>query len=237
MLEAAEQAQSAAAQLDGRAQQVQSQTGARGFRGVAERIGSARTRLDRVREMQAGVVTAVKNAAEMVQRVTADMSPADVVSTLSPAAQQISSASGAASATTAELDTLKAEIGAALRGGKPGPLVALANQVKQAMVRVVDGLGAAKEAAEKTITAAQQCGQLHDPPYPGRHNVDLHTGAKRGGTTRPKSATLDAMRRTTSRMTVTVSRFAPHRLPEWPLPGTKLSTGQSPGRGASSVRT
>ena len=160
VVEAAGQAQSAARQLDGRAQQVQSRAGANGFRGVADRVGAARNRLKQIREMQGGVAATAKCTAEMVRRVTEDMSPADVVSTLAPAAQQLGSASTAASATTAELDKLAAEIAAALRGGQPGPLIGLVNQVKQAMVRVVAGLGTAKKTVDDTITAAQQTGNF-----------------------------------------------------------------------------
>jgi hypothetical protein len=159
-LEAAGQAQSAVAQLGGRAQQVQSRAGASGFRGVADRIGAARHRLKQIREMQAVMVTTAKGTAEMVHRVTADMSPADVVSTLSPASQQMGSASTTASGISAELDKLNAEIAAALRGGQPGPLIALANQVKRALTQVVGNLETAKRATDETIAAARQTGNF-----------------------------------------------------------------------------
>ena len=110
--------------------------------------------------MQAGVAATTKGAGEMVQRVTDGMNPDDVVSTLSPAAGQMGSASTAASATISELDKLATEITAALRGGKPGPLVALVNQIKQPMVRVVSGLATAKTATEETITAAREMGNF-----------------------------------------------------------------------------
>ena len=153
-------ASSLTAQVDARATQVQSRAAANGFRGVAEGMGKVRERLKRINEMQAGVVTSVKQTGEVVQGVTEDMSPADVVSTLSPAAQQLGSSSTATSAIVAEVDGAKTDIAAALRGGTPGPLIALADQLKQALTQVRSHLGGAKQRTEETIAAARQTGNF-----------------------------------------------------------------------------
>jgi len=158
--EAIGKVQSATAQFDARAQQVQNRVGGQGFRKMADRLGEARERLKPIREMQAGVAATTNRVTEMVQRVTDDMSPADVESTLSPAAQQVGSASAAATASTAQLNDLAAEIADILRGGNPGPLVGLVNQIKQATVQVASGLDKAKTTIEETITAARQTGNF-----------------------------------------------------------------------------
>jgi hypothetical protein len=155
-------AQSAAAQVDVRAQQVQSRAARSGFRTVAERTGHCRDHLKRIREMQAGVARTVQSTGNMIQRATEDMSPADVVSTLSPAAERIGSASTGTSAVLAELDGLKSEIAAALKGGQPRPLVALVDQLKQTLTQVVASLGAAKQRTDETIAEARLTGNLLD---------------------------------------------------------------------------
>jgi hypothetical protein len=159
-LEAVGTAQAAASQVEVRAQQIQSRAARTGFRGVAERVGAAMNGLSQIREMQAGVATVAKEAVEAVQRVTEEMTPADVVSTLSPAAQQIDSASAEAAAASAEVDKLRTEVAGALRGGRPGPLVALVDQIKGALTQAVGSLRVAKTAADATIAAARQTGNF-----------------------------------------------------------------------------
>ena len=158
--EAVGKAQAATAQFDARAHQVQNRVGGQGFRKMADRLGSARERLKPIRDMQTGVAATTKSTVELVQRVTDDMSPAGVEATLSPAAKQVGSASTAASASTAQLDNLAAEIADILRGGKPGPLVGLVNQIKQATVQVSAGLDKAKATIEETIEAVREAGNF-----------------------------------------------------------------------------
>ena len=63
--------------------------------------------------MQAAVATTVAPIGETVQRVsTDDANPADVVSTLTPAAQQIDTASTNTAAILPEADRLKTDIAA-----------------------------------------------------------------------------------------------------------------------------
>lgn len=153
-------AQAAAVQVDARAQQVQSRAAGAGFRGVAGRMGHVRQRLNRVREMQAAVTTTVTTTVGVIQRVTEDMSPADVVSTLSPAAQQIAAATTSTTAILSDVDGLKSDIAAALQGGQPGRLIAMADQVRQALVQVVSTLGATKQRTDDVIDEARQMGNF-----------------------------------------------------------------------------
>lgn len=153
-------AQAAAVQVDARAQQVQSQAAGAGFGRVAERMGQVRQRVNRVREMQAAVTTTVTTTGELIQRVTEDMSPADVVSTLSPAAQQIGAATTSATAILTEVDCLKTDIAVTLEGGQPDRLIAMVDQVRQTLVRVVSSLGAGKQRTDEIIAEARQTGNF-----------------------------------------------------------------------------
>jgi len=161
--EGLDRAQSAAAQVDARARQVQSRVAATGFRRIAEQLGQVRQRVNRIREMQSALAATVTPINGIVLRVTTDdTSPADVVSTLSPAAQQIGVASTSTSAILPEVDTLKNNIAAALKGGQPGPLIAIADQIKHALVQTVGSLDTARQRTDQAITEARQIGNF--PP-------------------------------------------------------------------------
>jgi methyl-accepting chemotaxis protein len=110
--------------------------------------------------MEAEVATTVESTVDVVQRVTTDMSPADVVSTLTPASQQMGSASNGISVLIAELDGLKSEIAEALRGGQPGPLVGLLDLIRRGLIEVMASLGAANQRTDETIAEARQTGNF-----------------------------------------------------------------------------
>jgi ABC-type transporter Mla subunit MlaD len=123
-------------------------------------MGAVRDRLTRIQQMLAEVAATVTSTAGEVQRVTDDMSPEDVVSTLDPAAKKIGATSTSASAILSELDGLKGEIAKTLKGGQPRPLMALADQMKNALVQVSGYLGAAKQRTDETIAEARQAGNF-----------------------------------------------------------------------------
>jgi len=149
-----------AARIDQRAQEVQSRAANNKFRGVADRTGQVRERLTEIRVGLAGVVATVTSAAETTRGVTGQMSPADVVSTLSPVADRISSASTAASGLLAESNRLKGQIETVLRGGRPGPLTAMVDEMKHAVVAAVGGLVVAEKWTNEAIEEARQTGNF-----------------------------------------------------------------------------
>lgn len=150
----------ATAQADKRALDIQVRATRSGFRGIAEGMGQVRAGLKRLLEMEASIGTALASAGEIVQRVTKDMSPGEVVSTLSPVIQRADATSSTVGAVNAEVDRLKANVAAVLRGGQPAPTIALLDQIKQAVQRVSAHLGDAKQRTEETISEARQTGNF-----------------------------------------------------------------------------
>jgi len=159
-LEGLGKAQTAAAQAAARAQQVQTQAARTGFRGIAAGMGTVIQRLKRIQEMQNGAATSTKASAEVVQGVTADTNPEEVVSTLMPAVQQFDATTTSMTPIVTEVDAAKTEATAALRGGKPGPMLAMLDQIKQALAQVISGLTDAKQRTDETIAQARQTGNF-----------------------------------------------------------------------------
>jgi hypothetical protein len=153
-------AQQAAAQAGAGAQKVQSHAAQSGFRGVAEGVGQVVERLKRIQEMQAKEADTVKRTAEIVTQVTDDMSPAEIVSTLTPAAQQAGSVHTGTAGVLTEVDRAKTQVASVLRGGQPGPLIGLLDQIKQALLQVIGSIGEAKQVTDETIAEAQKTGNL-----------------------------------------------------------------------------
>jgi len=176
-------AQSAAAQLDASAQQVQSRAGGTGFRGVAELVGQVRQRVNRIRQAQAALVATVTPISDTVRRVTDGINPAEAVATLEPAAQQISTASTNTSAMLPEIDRLKTDIEAATKGGQPGPLIA----IKHALAHAAGSLDTAKRRTDQTISEALQLGTLSagDGSGAGATPPSLHQTRGDGEPARP----------------------------------------------------
>jgi pyrroline-5-carboxylate reductase len=85
-----------------------------------------------------------------------------VLSTLTPAAQHLGAASTSTSAIVPEIDKLKTDLATVLKGGQPGPLIAMADQIRQALVRTGRSLEIARQRTDQTITEVRQIG--NSPP-------------------------------------------------------------------------
>jgi hypothetical protein len=153
-------AQNAADQAGARAQQIQQKAARAGFRGIAAGMTTVIERIKRIQQMHAAVASSTKAAAETVQGVDANTSPDEVVSTLTPVMQQIDSATTDVGAISAEVDAAKTDATAALKGGKPGPMLAALDQIKQAHTQLVGTLADGKQRTEETITEARETGNV-----------------------------------------------------------------------------
>jgi len=153
-------AQNAAAGAAAKADQVRSRAAQSGFRGVAAGMSRVVEQLKQVQGNLANTAGTVEATVGVVEQVNDDMSPADVVSTLSPAAQKVDAVATGTSAVIKELDGVKAGVAAALRGGQPGPLVAMIDQAKQILVQVGAATDRAKRQTEETINEARQTGNF-----------------------------------------------------------------------------
>ncbi len=159
-LEGLGRAHNAASQAGGRAQQVQAQAARAGFRGIAAGMGGVIERIKKIIETQNSVATSTKATTEAVQRVTADMNPEAVVATLTPVMQQLDVASTNTAAIVTEVDAAKTDATAALKGGKPGPMIAALEQIKQALGQVVSALGDSKQRTDETVAQARETGSF-----------------------------------------------------------------------------
>jgi hypothetical protein len=160
VLEGLGKAQNAAATASARALQVEARAAQLRFRRVAEGTSKVRERLKTIQTMQAGTATNVRATIEVVQQVKDDMNPGEVVSTLTPAADKIGAAGTSVATVIKEIDEAKAQVADVLRGGQPRPLVAMVEQIKQALVPVVPAAGRAKRQTEETIAEARQMGNF-----------------------------------------------------------------------------
>jgi len=154
------QLQSTAAIAHAGAGAIETETTSVGFLGIAAGIKLLRERLERVRQMQTDVASVAKNTVETVQRVTADMNPDDVISTLTPAVQQTDAASAATTAILIEVNAATVQANASLKGGKPEKMLGLLGEVQQVLTQVLASLGDAKTRTQEAIAEARQMGNF-----------------------------------------------------------------------------
>jgi hypothetical protein len=153
-------AQSAAAVAHVGAGAIEAETTIVGFLGIAAGVRLLGERLGRILQMQTQVASGANGAVEVVQRVTADMTPGDVVSTLTPAVQQMDEASDLARAILTEIHAAAIQTNKSLKGGKPEKMLSVLGEVEQAVTLAVARLWDAKARAEKVIAEARQMGNF-----------------------------------------------------------------------------
>jgi hypothetical protein len=139
---------------------IEAETTRVGFQGIGAGIKLLRDRLKRVQQMQTDVAASAESTVETVQRVTAEMSPYDVIATLTPAVAQMEAAAASATAILIEVNAATVQTNASLKGGKPEKLLGLLNDVDQALARALAQLEAAKTRTEETIAEARLMGNF-----------------------------------------------------------------------------
>jgi len=152
--------QSTAAVAHAGAAAIEAETTRVGFLGIAAGIKLLRERLGRVQQMQTEVASVAKSTVETMQRVTADMSPADVISTLTPAMHQMDAAAASTTAILIEVNAATVQANASLKGGKPEKMLGLLNEVDQGLTHALARLEAAKARTDETIAEARQMGNF-----------------------------------------------------------------------------
>lgn len=159
-LEGLGRARTAAAQADAKAAEVQGRAAQTGLRGVAENVARVREQLGRAQTLNATVGETLEAAVGIVQKVVGDMTPDEVVATLSPAAEKISGARTQIAAAVKELDGAKGQAAAALQGGQRGPLVTVVDQARQLLAQAMAVTEAAKQRADEAIGETRQIGNF-----------------------------------------------------------------------------
>jgi prophage DNA circulation protein len=154
-------AQTAASQMQDGIRRVQTQVGSRGYRAMAANVGQLQSPVKQIHDMLSGVATTLRELGSAVQSAaTADGSPAAVIASLTPVAKRLREASSSATAIQPQVTNLKTSIAGALKGGNPGPLTAMANQVGTEVGHVASRFSAAAESADKLIADARQLGNF-----------------------------------------------------------------------------
>lgn len=159
-LEGLGRARTAAAQAEAKAAEVQSRAAQAGLRGVAENVARVREQLVRAQTAMGSVAGTVEATVGIVQGVVAEMSPDEVVATLSPAVEKIGGVGAGIAAAVKELDGAKGQAAAALRGGQPGPLVTMVEQAGQLLTQAMAVAESAKRQADEAISETRQLGNF-----------------------------------------------------------------------------
>jgi small-conductance mechanosensitive channel len=154
------QSQSSAAVAHAGAGVIEADAASAGFLGIAAGIALCGEQLKRIQQLQTDVGSAAKRIVEVVQRVNADMSPDDVVSTLSPAVRQLDAAAASTTAILIEVNAATVQANASLKGGKPQQMAYLLNDLDQRLTRALAKFEAAKARTEETIAEARQLGNF-----------------------------------------------------------------------------
>jgi hypothetical protein len=177
-LAALEEARKATEQAGARVQQVQEQVTRTGFRAIAAGLVPVNERLKRAEVIQSALATNTKVMLGTVHTVSAAANPERVVSTLTTVLEQLRQVSGGAATVVREVDAAKADTASALRGGRPGPMLAVLNEINLHHAHVVSWLADARRRTEETIDEACGLGVLAGvsasgtPPFPVPHLAD-----------------------------------------------------------------
>jgi len=153
-------AESSIARAHAGAKTVEARTTEVGFLGMAAGMRDLAERIGRTREAQLRVVVDAVAATTAVSRVSAEMRPADVVVTLTPAVQQIEDAATNSGEVLRELGAAVAQASRSLKGGAPRKMLGLLDDIDGAMTRTIARLSEAKRHTEVVIAAARELGNF-----------------------------------------------------------------------------
>lgn len=174
-----------AAHAHARATQMQSSAERTGFRGIAASIGVVLERLRRIQQSCDDVRSSVRRTCDALSDVAKGSTPDEVMNTLMRVAHRIGTDLSQTEAIIAELDSARTATRRALEGGKPGPMLAMLDQIGQDVARSVAMLGAAKERVEETTERTRQLGTFaaagantHQQP-PIAHRVSSRSSSRR----------------------------------------------------------
>jgi hypothetical protein len=139
---------------------IEADAASAGFLGIAAGIALCGEQIKQIQQLQVEVGSAAKRLVEVVQRVTAEMSPDDVISTLTPAVAGMGAVAATTTTILIKVNAATVQANAVLKGGKPEQMVHLLNDVDQRLTRALAKFGAAKTRTKETIAEARQLGNF-----------------------------------------------------------------------------
>jgi hypothetical protein len=141
------------------AEKVAAEANSAGFRRIAAGIGEVGAALKRTHQELAAQGRTIAEAAQRVAAVPDDASPEHVESSLGPIGKTAGDVPPQMQAISAQVDRLQATVAQVLRGGTPGPLLGLLEEIKKPLTGVVSAADTARKQVDETIGRARATGK------------------------------------------------------------------------------
>ena len=151
--------QHAAAGAGQRAEEIAAQAAALGMAGVAIGVQQIQQQIMEIRQRLGTVGHSISAALGLVVSAPPRPSPDQVIQALSPANEQVGSASTGLTGTAQQVEHVQQQAHAALAGGDPGPLVQSLGQVKQLALELAQRCAGVRQAIDQAIQQVRQTGR------------------------------------------------------------------------------
>jgi hypothetical protein len=148
---------SAVAALD-RVRSAQQRAAQAGFPGVAHHLDQPIRSLESHLPQLAQLASTIEQAVAQLSAITADMTPAEVLTRLRSAKDLISSALDQASTAIVTCADARDQVNVALQGGQPDEILAILEDERRTLADVIKSLRAADAATDKAIREAENVG-------------------------------------------------------------------------------
>ena len=153
------QAQQAAAAADHTAEQIARRAAAAGFAGIAHALTAVRTTIQQTHRQITDLTGQVSHATRPVAAAPKEISPAQTIALLTPAAETITKMQDGIRAAIEHVGKARQQAATALQGGQPGPLLGQLDQIRQVLAQTGQRATTARQHLTATIAQAQQIGQ------------------------------------------------------------------------------
>ncbi len=153
-----EQAHTAAAGADARAQEIAARAARSGFAGIAAGMVQVRRAIGEIRTRLTGIGAAVNEAVKPVTAAPQEMSPEQTITVLSPATEKLTAARDGIAATIGKVDQTRRLAATVLHGGQPGPMLTTLDAIKQILDQLTARCDAAQQHLRAAVAEARQIG-------------------------------------------------------------------------------
>ena len=151
-------AQEATAAADAAAGQIAARAAGSGFVGVAQAMARVRDAIREVHAQVTGVGDSVDEARTAVASAPDQMSPQQTIAVLAVALERIGTVHTGIGAAVATVDQVRQLASASLHGGRPGPMLARLDAIKQVLVAVAQRGNTARQQVETALAEVRKTG-------------------------------------------------------------------------------
>jgi len=145
--------------LDKEAERITAQAAGAGFTAIAAAMSQIRTAIGELHARLHAATDAVRDTAASVDHARNEASPHEVITALSPAVDRTDTAHREITAALGKADDTQRLVSQALRGGNPGPMLSLLNELKQTLAGERQHLEQARHHLTEAIAQARQLGE------------------------------------------------------------------------------